>query len=183
MKGLHHVELSVLEYEESIKFYDKMFGWLGYKSFWTHNIGYLSTYYTAWFPFFHSYIGIQPAKSGSQLNHEDHATGIHHIALWANSRKTVDDFYEKFLLRNNIKVTDVPAEYPIYAPSYYAVFFSDPITGIHFELACTSTLSSLFGYFKWKRRLETIWNEHPEWKGSPWKEMARKLPSRDEQVI
>jgi catechol 2,3-dioxygenase-like lactoylglutathione lyase family enzyme len=30
MKGVHHVEFSVLEYEESIEFYDKMFGWLGY---------------------------------------------------------------------------------------------------------------------------------------------------------
>ena len=33
MKGIHHVELSVLEYEESVVFFDKMFGWLGYKSF------------------------------------------------------------------------------------------------------------------------------------------------------
>lgn len=33
LKGIHHVEFSVLEYDESIKFFDKMFGWLGYKSF------------------------------------------------------------------------------------------------------------------------------------------------------
>jgi hypothetical protein len=35
LKGVHHIELSALDYEESIKFFDKMFGWLGYKSFWT----------------------------------------------------------------------------------------------------------------------------------------------------
>jgi hypothetical protein len=39
-----------------------MFGWLGYKSFWTLNIGYRSPYYMARFPVPHSYIGIQPAK-------------------------------------------------------------------------------------------------------------------------
>jgi len=181
MKGVHHVEFSVLEYEESIKFYDKMFGWLGYKSFWTHNIGYLSTYYTAWFPFFHSYIGIQPAKSGGKLKSNNHATGIHHIALWASSRKVIDVFYESFLLENEIEVTEKPTEYPIYAPSYYAVFFNDPITGIHFELAYTSTLENIMGYLKWKRRLKTVWDKHPEWKGSPLKEMFRKLPSKNEQ--
>jgi catechol 2,3-dioxygenase-like lactoylglutathione lyase family enzyme len=43
-KGVHHVEFSVLDYEASLAFYDRMFGWLGYKSFWTLDIGYRSTY-------------------------------------------------------------------------------------------------------------------------------------------
>lgn len=106
MKGIHHVEVSVLEYEESVAFFDKMFGWLGYKSFWTLDIEYRSTYYMARFPFFHSYIGIQPAKTGGKLSHESHSTGIHHIALWARNRKEVDAFYSQFLLKNNIKVTE-----------------------------------------------------------------------------
>jgi len=93
-KGVHHVEFSVLEYDESIKFFDKMFGWLGYKSFWTLDIDYRSTYYMARFPFFHSYIGIQPAKTGGKLKSSEHQTGIHHIALWAKNRKEVDLFCE-----------------------------------------------------------------------------------------
>lgn len=181
MKGVHHVEFSVLDYERSIEFYDKMFGWLGYKSFWTHNIGYLSTYYTAWFPFFHSYIGIQPAKSGGKLNPSDHATGIHHIALWAKSRDVIDDFYENFLLKNSVEVTEAPTEYPIYSPNYYAVFFNDPITGIHFELACTPTLANIFGYFKWKRRLKAELGKRPGWQGDPIKESVRELPSKTRQ--
>jgi len=44
LRGIHHVGLPVLNYEESIQFYDKTFGRLGYKNFWTHNIGYLPTY-------------------------------------------------------------------------------------------------------------------------------------------
>ena len=53
-RGVHHVEFSVLDYEASIEFYDRMFGWLGYASFWTLDIGYRSTYYMARFPVPHS---------------------------------------------------------------------------------------------------------------------------------
>lgn len=180
-KGIHHVEFSVLEYEQSIAFFDKMFGWLGYKSFWTLDIEYRSTYYMARFPFFHSYIGIQAAKTGSKLNPDGHSTGIHHIALWAKNRKEVDAFHEKFLLKNNIDVSDPPAEYPVYTPGYYAVFFNDPFTGIHFELSHTPMLPSIQAYLSWISRLKKIWKKHPEWKSRPWKEAMRELPSRREQ--
>jgi catechol 2,3-dioxygenase-like lactoylglutathione lyase family enzyme len=182
LKGVHHVEFSVLKYEESIKFFDQMFGWLGYKSFWTLDIGYRSTYYMARYPFFHSYIGIQPARTGNRLNHEALATGIHHIALWARNRDEVDNFYKNFLLKNNIEVTDPPAEYPTYTPGYYAVFFNDPITGIHFELSHTPVIPSLSSYLRWIHALKNIWKNHPEWKSPPWKEAIRKLPSRREQA-
>jgi len=36
---------------------------------------------------------------------------------------------------SGIPVTDEPKEYPQYWPGYYAVFFDDPINGIHWELA------------------------------------------------
>lgn len=181
LKGVHHVEFSVLDYQGSIVFFDKMFGWLGYKSFWTLDIEYRSTYYMARFPFFHSYIGIQPAKTGNKLNHKTHSTVIHHIALWAKNRTEVDDFYQNFLTSNSVEVTDPPAEYSIYSPGYYAVFFNDPITGIHFEFSYTPLLPSVSSYLKWIRSLKSIWKEHPEWRSSPWKEAVRKLPSRKEQ--
>ena len=88
VKGVHHVELSVLEYEESIRFFDKMFGWLGYKSFWTLDIDYRSTYYMARFPFFHSYIGIQPARTESKFQvHADHSRAYVMFALWARKQE------------------------------------------------------------------------------------------------
>jgi catechol 2,3-dioxygenase-like lactoylglutathione lyase family enzyme len=180
-KGVHHVEFSVLNYEESIRFFDGMFGWLGYKSFWTLDIGYRSTYYMARYPFFHSYIGIQPAKTGSRLNPESHATGIHHIALWARSRKEVDLFYEEFLLKQGVEVTEAPADYPVYTPGYYAVFFNDPYTGIHFELSYTPVFPSPAAFASWFRLLKDIWKQHPEWKTPPWKEAMRTLPSRKDQ--
>jgi catechol 2,3-dioxygenase-like lactoylglutathione lyase family enzyme len=176
-RGVNHVEFSVLNYENSIKFYDRMFGWLGYRSFWTLDIGYRSTYYMARFPFPHSYIGIQPATQGGKLNHEDHAPGIHHIALWARSKKEVDEFHTNFLLREEVIVTDSPNEYPIYAPGYYAVFFLDP-TGIRWELAYIPRIPMPWDILKTIRLAKALRKQHPEWKQHPVKEMMRTLPSK-----
>ena len=174
---MHHVEVSVLDYERSIEFYDRMFGWLGYKSFWTLDVGYRSTYYMARFPLPHSYIGIQPAAMGGKLNHQDHATGIHHIALWARSRREVDRFYQEFLLKEGVTITDRPDAYPIYAPGYYAVFFLDP-TGIRWELAHTPRLPMPWEILKTLKMAKALRRQHPEWKHHPAREMMRTLPSR-----
>lgn len=179
-RGVNHVEFSVLDYENSVKFYDKMFGWLGYKSFWTLDVGYRSTYYMARFPMPHSYIGIQPAKTGEKLDPNAHATGIHHIAIWAKSKKEVDAFYHEFLLPNNIEVTEQPTAYPVYAPGYYAVFFNDP-TGIHWELAFIPRIPMPWDIIESLKVAKQLAKEHPEWKGGPIKEMMRDLPSRQSQ--
>ncbi|MGV0634897.1 VOC family protein [Mycolicibacillus trivialis] len=135
-RGVNHVEFAVLDYDDSIAFYDAMFGWLGYSSFSSLNMEYQSIYYmtrSASTP--HSYIGIQPARTGTKLTHADQAVGINHIALWARNRKEVDRFRREFLTEQDVVVTDEPREYPQYWPGYYAVFFDDPINGIHWELA------------------------------------------------
>ena len=176
-RGVHHVEFSVLNYEDSIRFYDRMFGWLGYKSFWTLDIGYRSTYYMARFPFPHSYIGIQPAMAGAWLDPERHTSGIHHIALWARSKKEVDAFHTGFLLKEGVMVTDIPNEYPIYAPGYYAVFFVDP-TGIRWELAYTPRIPMPWDILKTLRAAKVLSKQHPEWRHHPAREMMRTLPSK-----
>lgn len=176
-KCLHHVELSVIDYEASIVFFDRMFGWLGYKSFWTLDIGYRSTYYVPNVFLPHSYIGIQPAKTDNKLRHEARATGVHHVALWAKSRREIDSFYKNFLLKNEITVTEPPQEYQLYAPGYYAVFFDDPISGIHWELAHTPLIPSPASFWRWKRAMnEGVAGSHPEWKGDAIKHALRTLP-------
>ncbi|WP_321335971.1 VOC family protein [uncultured Cohaesibacter sp.] len=178
-RGINHVEFSVLDYENSIAFYDKMFGWLGYKSFWTLDVGYRSTYYMARFPIPHSYIGFQPARSGDKLDHEARKTGIHHVALWAKGRREVDDFYSEFLTPNNVNVTEKPAEYGLYAPGYYAVFFDDPINGIHWELAHIPRIPSIGAYMRWKKAMKNEEARRPEWRGDFMKEAMRTLPPRE----
>ncbi|ART68283.1 hypothetical protein BTO20_06505 [Mycobacterium dioxanotrophicus] len=134
-RGVSHVEFAVLDYDASIEFYDAMFGWLGYHSFSSLNMEYQSIYYMTRFVNPHSYIGIQPARTGEKLTHTDQAVGINHIALWARGRKEIDRFHREFLIPRAIPVTDEPKEYPQYWPGYYGVFFDDPINGIHWELA------------------------------------------------
>lgn len=180
-RGVHHVEFSVLDYENSIRFYDRMFGWLGYRSFWTLDIGYRSTYYMARFPLPHSYIGIQPAAQGGRLNYQAHACGIHHIALWARRRKEVNDFHDQFLLKEGIAVTDSPAEYPLYAPGYYAVFFVDP-SGIRWELAHTPRIPLPWEILKTLRVSKQLAQQHPAWQRPLSREMMRTLPSKRDLV-
>jgi len=180
--GSIHVELSVLDYEASIAFYDAMFGWLGYASFWTLDVGYRSTYHVARLPFPHSYVGIQPARSGEKLVHAARAVGIHHIALWARSRREVDIFHEEFLVPRGIAVTEAPAEYSIYGPGYYAVFFDDPINGIQWELAHIPRLPSPGALLRSRRALKEARRAHPEWTASPVKLALRRLPRRDDGV-
>ena len=177
-KGVHHVEFSVLDYESSIEFYDSMFGWLGYASFSTLDIEYRSTYYMARYPIPHSYIGIQPAFTGGKLRHSDQSTGINHIALWAKSRREINDFYRHFLIERAIPATDRPQLHPTYTPGYYAVFFDDPINGIHWELAHTPTIPTLAEYWQWRRTLKRIGSQHPEWEKSVPREAMRSLPRR-----
>ena len=177
-RGINHVEFSVLDYERSVAFYDGMFGWLGYTSFWTLDIGYRSTYYMARFPVPHSYIGIQPAQSGGRLDHAARATGIHHVALWARSRREVVAFTRDFLIPNQVPVTDAPREYPVYAPGYYAVFFDDPINGLHWELAHIPRLPGLGAYLRFRRAMRQEQARHPEWQRPLLQQAMRPLPGR-----
>jgi len=171
------VEFSVLDYENSIAFYDRMFGWLGYRSFWTLDIAYRSTYYVARLPFVHSYIGIQPAHTGDRLDPQAHATGIHHIALWARSRREVDRFHAGFLVGEGVTVTDAPQAYPVYAPGYYAVFFLDS-TGIRWELAHLPYVPMPWQIAATLRAVGRAWRNHPEISRHPARAMWRELPGR-----
>jgi len=171
-RGVHHVEINVPEYDKAIPFYDRMFGWLGYSSFETLGIEYMSTYYVA-FP--HSYIGIQPAKSEEPYLFEDFKPGINHIALHANNRKGIDRFYKEFLLKEGVRVLDSPQEYPLYAPGYYSVFYLDP-AGIKWELAHFPLIPSPWAFWKWYQLLKQEKEKHPAWKKHPIFEGMRKLP-------
>jgi catechol 2,3-dioxygenase-like lactoylglutathione lyase family enzyme len=180
-RGVHHVEFAVLDYDESIVFYDAMFGWLGYSSFTTLNMECQSIYYMTRFVNPHSYIGIQPARTGAKLVHTDQAVGINHIALWARSRQEVDRFYREFLTKRGIAVTDDPMEYPQYWPGYYAVFFDEPINGIHWELAWLPKVPSPRQVWSYYRALGAGARSRPDLANSvpglTW-QAVRQLPSR-----
>ncbi|BDB43857.1 hypothetical protein Mkiyose1665_33120 [Mycobacterium kiyosense] len=178
---MSHVEFAVLDYQESVEFYDAMFGWLGFSSFSTLDMEYESTYYMTRYLNPHSYIGIQPADTGSRLVHADQSVGINHIALWARSRSEVDLFHREFLVGRGIEVTDDPRDYPQYHPGYYAVFFDDPVNGIHWELAWVPRIPSprqVAAYYRalrgFARQRRDLANTVP---GLAW-QAKRRLPRR-----
>jgi len=181
-RGVHHIELSVLDYERSIAFYDRMFGWLGYQSFWTLDVGYRSTYYMTRLPIPHSYIGIQPARTGGPHVHGARPVGLHHLALWARGRREIDRFHTEFLLKNEVTVTEAPARYDHYAPGYYAVFFDDPVNGFHWELVYTPRLPSPRDLWAFWRALKRELKARPELGKDPLKQAMRPLPGRKEQA-
>jgi catechol 2,3-dioxygenase-like lactoylglutathione lyase family enzyme len=52
--------------------------------------------------------------------------GLHHLAFKARQRADVDVFHS-FLVREGVSILEGgPADYPQYAPGYYALFFADP---------------------------------------------------------
>jgi len=184
-RGIHHIELTVADYDSAIAFYDRLFGWLGFKSFWTLDIEYRSTYYVAGilpnFP--QTYIGIQPATEGKErsLAGKRYSPGLNHLALAARSKREIHRFYEEFLVPSNIEVIDVPAAYPHYAPGYYAVFFRDPPLGAVWELAFMPLIPSprdlLESWKAWKKiRLEC--QRDPNAKALRLRDAFRKLPAR-----
>ena len=58
-----------------------------------------------------------------------------YYAFTAPTRDAVDRLYEK-LEAAEVPIFDPPADYPHYAPGYYAVFFADP-DGIKLEYVFT----------------------------------------------
>jgi catechol 2,3-dioxygenase-like lactoylglutathione lyase family enzyme len=67
----------------------------------------------------------QVAKPDSPAAHDRRSPGLHHLAFTAPSREAVDALYVE-LQTANVFIFDPPADYPQYAPGYYAVFFADP---------------------------------------------------------
>lgn len=174
-RGVSHVEFAVLDYDDSVRFYDAMFGWLGFSSFSSMDMEYQSIYYFTRYVNPHSYIGIQPARSGGKLTHAEQQVGINHVALWARNRAEVDEFHREFLVARGVPVTETPADYPQYWPGYYAVFFDDPINGIHWELAWVPKVPSPRQVWQFYRAIRGFAKARPD--------LARTVPAVTRQAM
>src|ERR671929_47098 len=123
--GVHHVDLVVSSIERSLPFYRDLLGPLGW-----HGIGEVEgergeTIYYLSGP--GSSIGLReaptaPAAPAAEYDRYD--VGLHHLALEASSRATVDERAE-WLRAHQAEIESGPQEYG-YIPGYYAVFFYDP---------------------------------------------------------
>ena len=122
--GINHLDLTVRNPEVSEPFYRAVLGFMGFEA---KRLAHGNTH----LPLFHSAqegqrlfsIALQPAKHRAE--HDRYSPGLHHVAFSASSRGDVDGLHE-LLVEIGATVLDPPAEYPLYAPGYYAVFFADP---------------------------------------------------------
>lgn len=133
--GIHHVALTVNDWEQAKDFYSKLFDALGAKPVIDvqgpphrdpdgHMMafagdGFMATLWEAQQEF---------RKNRFQL----YNVGLHHVAFAAPSREEVDRLHDT-LREMKAEVLDPPQEYP-YAPGYYAVYFADP-EGMKLEYA------------------------------------------------
>jgi ribosomal protein S18 acetylase RimI-like enzyme/catechol 2,3-dioxygenase-like lactoylglutathione lyase family enzyme len=115
---LSHIEINVSNYSKSIQFYDRVlfpFGWkriVCQQGFTSYSDGSMK-------------LILSPVESKFGIaGYHRKNIGLNHLALYATSRKSVDDFYSDVLLKNNISC--LYKETPEGDNTYYAVFFEDP---------------------------------------------------------
>ena len=124
--AIHHVDLTVSDLGRSAAFYDRVLPLLGFRRSEAAPEG----------PIWAGAqleVGLVAARTNTR--HDRFAPGLHHLAFTAPSRGAVDALHER-LVALGVGILDPPADYPRYAPGYYAVFFADP-DGIKLEYVFT----------------------------------------------
>ncbi len=119
---LHHVDLTVRDAAVSRPLYDLFLSHAGYtivddKGDRGVDWGLGGALYPS--------VGIRSAEgAGLDQPHNRYAPGLHHLALWAESRADVNALHAK-LVAIGATILYAPADYPEYGEGYYAVFFAD----------------------------------------------------------
>lgn len=126
--AIHHVDLTVADLARSTAFYDDVLPLAGFRR--SLDVPEGPIWAGAEIE-----IGLVAARPASRREHDRYAPGLHHLALRAPDRAAVDRLHADLVARA-VTILDAPAEYPQYAPGYYAVFFADP-DGIKLEYAFT----------------------------------------------
>jgi catechol 2,3-dioxygenase-like lactoylglutathione lyase family enzyme len=120
--GVDHIVIRVSNYERSRKFYERLFGFLGFEIVggFSEMTGWRNGRAAFWIT------AADPAAPARR--HRDGDIGLHHYAFELSSRRDVDDL-QAFLDGNGVDVVDPAGEY---YEDYYAVYFLDP-DGIKLE--------------------------------------------------
>jgi len=124
--AVHHIDLTVSDLARSTAFYDRVLPLLGFRR--NTDVPEGPIWAGAQLE-----LGLVPARSTAA--HDRFAAGLHHLAFAAPSPAAVDAAHRN-LVELGVAILDAPAEYPRYAPGYYAVFFADP-DGLKLEYVYT----------------------------------------------
>jgi catechol 2,3-dioxygenase-like lactoylglutathione lyase family enzyme len=125
INGMAHVMLTAANFEDSLRFYEKLLPFLGMKPVIQNN----DTFYC---------VGGRTALG--IIRGEEHyrgekfvqrRVGLHHLCFRARTREDIDAAYQS-LREFGAKIVHPPEE-GLWAPGYYSVLFEDP-DGIRLEL-------------------------------------------------
>ncbi len=123
--AINHIDLTVIDPITSRPFYDAVLGYLGFERFRVAGDENLLWHSTIQGQRLFSVALRKASPAGARKQHDRDSPGLHHLAFHATSREDVDGLFE-LLEQFGATLLDAPAEYPQYAPDYYAVFFTDP---------------------------------------------------------
>jgi len=117
--GIDHISVRVSDYQQSKRFYARLFRFLGFglSDEYANAIGWTNGRTRYW---------ISPAEGRKSYKVGD--VGLHHYAFELRNRRDVDAL-QAWLEKEGVKIVDPAAEY---YDDYYAVFFLDP-DGIKLE--------------------------------------------------
>lgn len=119
---LQHININVMDFEKSKKFYKIFLAALGYKSFLEEE----------------GFIGFSDGKTTEIFLEQVHerfkekgfhrkCIGLNHLAFGVDSKEKVDEVFKNVIKKNKWTVLyGGPKEYPEYCKGYYAVYFEDP---------------------------------------------------------
>jgi catechol 2,3-dioxygenase-like lactoylglutathione lyase family enzyme len=114
--GVDHLSISVSDFQNSKKFYDRVLKFLGFKVLdeYEDAIGWTNGKTRIW---------ISAADpEGKKHKYRFGNIGFHHYAFRLSSQKDVDDL-QRLLKRMGAKIVDPAGEY---YENYYGVYFEDP---------------------------------------------------------
>ena len=132
---LSHIDISVGDSTESIRFYETLLTGLGFtrRSFdlpgFTGNQPQRACWSISYVQGGRFEIELRPAhREKKHRRYDRYEPGPHHIAFRAQSRRMVDEVHAQ-MLAIDATVLDAPSDYsnqPGYSDGYYAAFFADP---------------------------------------------------------
>ena len=115
---LSHIDLSVNHYKKSILFYDQVLLSLGWEKLVSRTDHTIYTDGTL-------KIIVSPVEEAyKSFGYHRKRIGLNHIALYAETKESVDDFYREILQKNNILT--LYREGASGDNNYYSLFFEDP---------------------------------------------------------
>jgi len=121
---IDHVSFSVRDYQQSLSFYDKSLGALGYKRLMTIDIPEHEVKVAGYGAEKDKRPRLWISPMGKQEEDIGKARGLH-LSFVAESKEAIDDWYKICLQEGGISNGE-PGPRPEYHPGYYGAFVIDP---------------------------------------------------------